>query len=88
MGNQLLIQLETHAMRGSPSLPLPGGPGTRGWMAQRSRREPNTKEKGGGGSGRGGGGGRRRRRRRRRRGEEGEEGEGEEEGGLIQGISI
>ncbi|CAO2602798.1 hypothetical protein LEMLEM_LOCUS11404, partial [Lemmus lemmus] len=49
---------------------------------------PSSREKGGGGSGRGGGGGRRRRRRRRRRGEEGEEGEGEEEGGLIQGISI
>ena len=28
-------------MRGSPRLTLPGGPGTRGWRAQRPRIEPN-----------------------------------------------
>lgn len=35
------IQIETHAVRGSPPLTLSGGPGT-GWIIQRTRIEPNT----------------------------------------------
>ena len=32
---------ESCTMTGSPSLTLPGGPGLRGWRAQRPRKEPN-----------------------------------------------
>ena len=43
MANQWLVQLETHdVMRGSPPLTLPGGAGTWGCIAQRSRIEPST----------------------------------------------
>jgi hypothetical protein len=41
MVNQILVQLEAHVMRGSPTLTLPGWPGTRDRAAQRPRIEPN-----------------------------------------------
>jgi hypothetical protein len=40
--NEWLVHLETQATRGSPALTLPGGPGTRSWITQRPRIEPNT----------------------------------------------
>lgn len=39
--NQLLVQLETYAMRGTPPLTPPRGSGTRHWIAQRPRVQPN-----------------------------------------------
>lgn len=40
--NQWLVQLETHAMKGSTSPILPKGPRTRAWIAQRPVIEPYT----------------------------------------------
>jgi hypothetical protein len=45
VANQWLIQIETHDMRGNPSVTLTAGPDTRGRMAQRPRIEPNTPRK-------------------------------------------
>jgi hypothetical protein len=43
--NHIICQVETHAMRRSPSLTLPGGIGTRGWIFQRTRIEPRIARK-------------------------------------------
>lgn len=45
VANQWLVQLETHAMRGSPPLTLPGGPWSRGWIGQKPMIHPNTTRK-------------------------------------------
>jgi hypothetical protein len=41
VANQRLVQLEIHALRRNLSLTLPGEPGTRGWIAQKLRTQPN-----------------------------------------------
>lgn len=43
--NQKLVQLEAHAMRGSPWLSLAGRTGTSVWIAQRPKTEPDITRK-------------------------------------------
>jgi hypothetical protein len=41
VAKEWLVQLEAHAMRWNQCLTLSGWPGTRGWIGQRPRVEPN-----------------------------------------------
>lgn len=47
--NQWLVQLETHALRGSLLMTLPERPGDNNWRAQRCMIKPHTNVKNGGG---------------------------------------